>query len=79
VADDGKAGAFEYVPAEGWTVGEYTFKAELYDGESLVQDTPQYRLLVTPEAVTKVVSWWTLGFVIGVAAVLSAALLAVVV
>jgi VCBS repeat-containing protein len=63
--EDGKTGAISYVPPTGWETGEYSFRAELYDGDSLVQDTPLRKLTVTPESTAAVVSWKTLGIIIG--------------
>jgi len=77
--EDGTTGEFNYIPAAGWMSGEYTFQAELYDGENLIQETLSHSLLVSPEAVTKVVSWWTLGAVIGIATLLIIVLLVVVI
>jgi hypothetical protein len=67
---DGRTGQLNYVPSEGWKTGEYSFQAELYEGEDLIQCTPLKKLTVTPESTTKIISWWTLGAVIGVAMLL---------
>jgi hypothetical protein len=64
---DGQTGELSYVPPAGWETGEYAFRAELFDGDRLVQDTPLRKLTVTPEATTTVVSWKTLGIIIGAA------------
>jgi hypothetical protein len=77
--EDGMIGELNYVPATEWVTGEYIFQAELYKGEDLVQSTTGHSLVVTPEALTRVVSWWTLGVVIGIASVLIIVLLAVIV
>jgi hypothetical protein len=77
--EDGTIGELNYVPAAGWMTGEYTFQVELYNGEDLVQSTSGHSLVVSPEALTRVVSWWTLGVVIGIASVLIIVLLAVIV
>ena len=77
--DDGKTGELNYVPSAGWMAGEYTFQVELYDGENILQDTLSHSLVVTPEAVIKVVSWWPLGAIIGIAIILISVLLAVIV
>jgi len=58
-------GSQGYVPSLGWNTGLYTFYAELTDGESPVQSTEQKQFTVTPESLTKAVSWRTLGIVIG--------------
>jgi len=79
LTEDGTTGEFDYIPAAGWMSGEYTFQAELYDGENLIQETLLHSLLVTPEAITKVVSWWTLGAVIGIATLLIVVLISVIV
>jgi hypothetical protein len=77
--EDGKTGELNYKPAAGWEAGEYVFQAELYDGENLTQKSLLHNLLVTPEATIKVVSWWTLGAVIGIATILIIVLLAMIV
>jgi hypothetical protein len=76
---DGRAGEFSYIPSVGWMAGNYTFKAELYDGENLVQETSSPRLVVTPEVITKTISWWILGAVIGVALCLISIVVALVI
>jgi hypothetical protein len=77
--DDGKTGELNYIPSAGWMAGEYTFWVELYNGENVLQATLSHSLVVTPKAVAKVVSWWTLGAVIGIATILIMVLLAVIV
>jgi hypothetical protein len=79
LSEDGTTGEFNYIPTAGWMSGEYTFQAELYDGVNLVQGTLSHRLVVTPETITKVVSWWTLGAVIGIATLLMIVLISVIV
>jgi hypothetical protein len=68
---DGKAGEVYYVPSQGWQVGTYSFQAELYgtegEGLGLMQVTQQEHVNVTLEAITKAVSWQTLGILIGIA------------
>ncbi len=76
---DGKTGQLNYIPSTGWEIGEYSFRVELYNGEIFVQDTPLEKVIVTPESITKNVSWWTLGAVIGVAMILIIAFLAVMI
>jgi hypothetical protein len=75
---DGQTGEFSYVPATEWKTGEYAFRAELYDGESLVQDTPLRKLTVTPGSATMVVSWKTLGIIVGGALALGVIVVALV-
>jgi len=58
-------GSQGYIPSLGWNTGLYTFYAELTDGESPVQSTELKQFTVTPESLTKAVSWRTLGIVIG--------------
>jgi hypothetical protein len=77
--DDGKTGVLNYVPPAGWEAGEYFFQATLSDGENVVQDSLLHSLVVTSDAVTKVVSWWTLGAVVGTAAVMIIVLLTIIV
>jgi hypothetical protein len=79
IKDDGLTGELNYVPTGGWKPGEYLLQAELFDGENLVQQSLLHSLSVIQEAETKVVSWWTLAAVIGIATVLIVVLLAVVV
>jgi hypothetical protein len=77
--EDGKTGELNYIPSAGWKAGEYTFQVELYNGEDILQDTLSHSLVITPEAVSKVVSWWTLGAVIGITIILIIVLLTVIV
>jgi len=77
--DDGKTGGLNYIPPTGWIAGEYTFKVELYDGDNILQDTLSHSLVVTSAKVTKVVSLWTLGGVIGIVTVLIIVLLTIIV
>ena len=79
LTEDGKTGVFSYIPTAGWMAGEYTFQAELYEGENFIQGTLLHSLVVTPEAITKVISWWTLGAVIGIATIFIFVLLTVIV
>jgi hypothetical protein len=76
---DGKTGDFNYIPLPGWRTGEYTFYAELYKGDSLIQKSQQQKMMVTPEAITKIASWWTLSTVIGVASILILILVGVII
>jgi hypothetical protein len=62
---DGRTGSLGYIPSLGWLAGQYTLQAELNEGESTVQSSPPEQFVVTPEAITKVVSWKTLGIIIG--------------
>jgi VCBS repeat-containing protein len=62
---DGKTGELDYTPTPGWQIGEYSFRAELFKNESLIQDTSFEHLIVTSEQTTAVVSWKTLGVIIG--------------
>jgi hypothetical protein len=75
---DGKTGELSYVPSVGWELGQYTFRAELYQGENLIQDTPLQHLTVTPAGTTAVVSWKTLGIIIGAALAVGAIILTLV-
>ena len=61
---DGKTNSLSYVPSRGWETGLYTFQLEMHNGEKLIQSTEQSQLTVTPESITKVVSWKTMGVVI---------------
>jgi hypothetical protein len=77
--DDGKTGELNYIPSAGWIAGEYTFQVELYDDDNILQDTLSHSLVVTPEAIIKVVSLWKLGAAIGITIILNIVLLAVIV
>ena len=72
---DMSTGSLNYIPAEGWTNGTYTFQAELRTGEGVIETSPPVRLIITPAAAAGVASWATLGEIIG--GVLIIALLAV--
>jgi hypothetical protein len=76
---DGKTGELSYIPSAGWLIGNYSFQAELYEGESLVQEIPSPQLTVTPEAITRTVSWWILGATVGAATLAIAIVIALVV
>ena len=76
---DGLTGEFSYIPGSGWESGEYTFRAELYDGEVLVQETELQKMTVNPESITMITGWWTLGAVIGVASILILVLIGVII
>ena len=69
IQPDGKTGEVYYVPSQGWQVGKYSFRAELYgtEGEGLIQVTQLENINVTPEAITQAVSWKTLGILVGAA------------
>jgi VCBS repeat-containing protein len=75
---DGKTGELSYVPSAGWMTGKYTFQAELYEGESLIQDMPSPPLIVTSELITKAVSWKTLGIVVGITLLLTMVIVAII-
>jgi VCBS repeat-containing protein len=75
---DGKTGELNYIPSSGWTTGKYTFQAELYEGDSLIQDMPAPPLIVTPELITKAVSWKTLGIVVGITLLLTMVIVAAI-
>ncbi len=75
---DGNTGSFGYIPSSGWRPGIYTFQAELYEGMKLIQSTDQQQFTVTPESITRVFSWKTLGIVVGTTFLLSMVILATV-
>jgi hypothetical protein len=75
---DGKTGELDYVPANGWKIGEYTFRAELYQEETLIHDTSFERITATSESTTAVVSWKTMGIIIGSVLFLGAIILVIV-
>jgi len=58
-------GALDYVPSSGWHKGIYTFQAELRGNDRLSGTTVEKEIEVTPESAAKVVSWVTLGGIIG--------------
>jgi hypothetical protein len=68
IQPDGKTGEVYYVPSQGWQVGTYSFRAELYgiEDEGLIQARLD-NINVTPEAITQAVSWKTLGILVGAA------------
>jgi hypothetical protein len=70
-----RTGVLNYTPAGGWKSGTYGFQAELRTDEGIIETSPPIRLIITPEAAAGVVSWATLGEIIG--GVLVIALLAV--
>jgi len=63
-------GSLTYIPSRGWMNGEYTFQAELYQGEKLLQVTPMQTLQFTVPEI-KTVSWKTLGIIIGAALIVA--------
>ena len=68
---DSNTGSLNYIPTvTGWSAGLYTFQAELYEDEQSVDSPMQGQFRVTPEAITAVVSWQTLGVIIGATLVL---------
>jgi hypothetical protein len=67
-----------YIPSLGWNPGLYTFQVELYGGDSSVQSTEQYQFTVTPESITRVVSWKTLGIVVGATLILVTVVVAII-
>jgi len=75
---DVNTGSLGYVPSLGWRAGLYTFQAELYEGESLIDSPEQSQFTVTPESVAAVVSWRTLGIIIGSMVILITIVLAFV-
>jgi hypothetical protein len=75
---DGKSGELNYVPLSGWESGEYAFRAELYLGENLVQDTELRKLTITPVSTAKIVSWNILGLIIGISLLVAIAIVIVV-
>jgi hypothetical protein len=76
---DTQIGELSYIPSEEWMAGEYSFKAELYDGDGFAQEVSSSPLVVAPGAVTKVFSWWILIVVIGAAMSLVIIVIALVV
>jgi VCBS repeat-containing protein len=76
---DGKTGLLHYIPSTGWETGEYSFHAELYEGGKLIQETPLEKVRITPEVITKKVSWWSLGAVISVASTLILLIIAIII
>ena len=59
------AGNMDYVPQSGWSDGTYTFRAELRTDDGSTVMSSERIVSVTPEAAVDVVSWWTLGMIIG--------------
>jgi hypothetical protein len=75
---DGKTGVLDYIPPTGWEIGEYTFRAELYQNEILVEDTSFEHLTVTSESTTAVVAWKTMGIIISCVVVIGVVILTLV-
>jgi hypothetical protein len=78
VQPNGNTVSLDYIPSRGWRSGTYTFQAHLYGGGKLLKSTNEEELQVTPESATKVVSWATLGMIIGAALILIVAMVVVV-
>ncbi len=77
---DGKTGELGYVPPEGWNLGKYGFVAELCEpGGALIQSTPPEYINVTTEAITKAVSWKTLGVLVAAALIPVAILVGIII
>jgi hypothetical protein len=62
---DMSSGSVNYIPAESWTSGTYTFQAELRTSEGVIEVSPPVRLIITPAVAAGVASWATLGEIIG--------------
>jgi hypothetical protein len=62
---DMSSGSVNYIPAESWTSGTYTFQAELRTSEGVIEVSPPVRLIITPATAAGVASWATLGEIIG--------------
>jgi hypothetical protein len=59
-------GSMDYIPQNGWSAGTYTFRAELRTEDGfLIMKSPERTVSLTPEGAANVVSWWTLGMIIG--------------
>lgn len=63
---NGDTGNFNYIPEQGWTNGTYIFQAELHKNNGLVQSSHLEKFTLIPESVTAVVSWGSLGVIIGI-------------
>ena len=59
------AGSVSYVPPSGWNPGTYAFRAELRMEDGSIVKSSERTVPVTLEAAADVVSWWTLGMIIG--------------
>jgi hypothetical protein len=79
IQPDGKTGEVYYVPSQGWQVGTYSFRAELYgtEDEGLVQARLE-NINVTPEQITETVSWSILLLLIGSALIIAIVTIAIV-
>ena len=75
---DGTTGSRDYIPLQGWESGTYAFQAELSLGGKLLESTVEERLEVTSEPEVKVVSWATLGLLIGSSLIVTIITLAIV-
>ncbi len=74
--DDGQShtgsGSLTYAPTQGWKPGIYSFRLELYSGDVLTAVSFPEQLSVAKEDVAAVVSWKTLGIIIGASLMLAA-------
>jgi hypothetical protein len=75
---EGNSDSLSYSPSAGWKTGLYSFQVGLYEGDSIIQSTEQAQFTVTPEAIAAVVSWKTLGIIIGTSLILAGIVVAAV-
>jgi len=64
--DMGRSGSLDYIPAQGWENGTYTFQAELYANGELYASTATADLEVSADTAVAVVRWATLGAIISI-------------
>jgi len=72
---DVTTGELSYIPPVGWKTGEYTFQIELYENDSLVQESIFQHLSVKSESTTTMNSWRFLILIIEVALFLGATIM----
>jgi hypothetical protein len=71
-------GSLSYIPSQGWHDGTYDFQAELHEGDEITQSTQPEKFILIQDSTAAVVSWQTLGVIIGIMVVLTALVLALV-
>jgi hypothetical protein len=69
---DRNTGSLSYIPSRGWNDGTYDFQIELREGDRVIQSTlPENFTLIQQPATAAVVSWQTLGVIIGIVVLLA--------
>jgi hypothetical protein len=71
-------GSLSYIPSQGWHDGTYNFQAELREDGEITQSTQPEKFILIQDSTAAVVSWQTLGVIIGIMVVMIALVLALV-